>query len=164
MEGSSDIWVQPLSYAKHCGIVENSQLFFFFFFGFLGPHLWHVEFPSEGSNQNCSCWPKLQPQQWGIRAKFATYTTASRKARDCTHILKDTSWVRNLMSCNGNLREFSTFLFCLASDIETGKAKCFRSQHSWHWGTSDPQFMPLKYKQSSVLWVIFRKFAFLIKG
>ena len=38
-------------------ILWNRQvsLFFFFFFGFLGLHLWHMADPRLGSNQSCSC-------------------------------------------------------------------------------------------------------------
>ena len=34
------------------------------------------KFPDEGSNWSCSCWPTPQPQQRGIWAAPATYSTA----------------------------------------------------------------------------------------
>ena len=56
-----------------------------------------------------SCWPTPQPQQCGIWAASSTYTTAHGNIRSLTHweirgwtlILKDTSWVLNLLSHSG---------------------------------------------------------------
>ena len=50
--------------------------FFFFFLSFEGctHSIW--KFPGEGLNRSCSCWPTPQPQQHGIWATSATYTTA----------------------------------------------------------------------------------------
>ena len=65
-------------------------LFFFFFFflvflSFLGPHPWHMEVPRLGSNRSCSRRPMPGPQQRGIRAEPATYTTAHRNTGSLTH-------------------------------------------------------------------------------
>ena len=57
----------------------------FFFFAFLGLHLWHMEVPRLGSNESCSCWPTAQPQQCQIRAASATYTAAHSIAGSLTH-------------------------------------------------------------------------------
>ena len=54
-------------------------------FCFLGPYLWHVEVPSLGLNQSCSCWFAPQPQQCKIQATFAAYTTAHSNSRSLTH-------------------------------------------------------------------------------
>ena len=71
--------------------------FFFFFLIFLGPHQWHMEVPRQGPNQSCSCRPMPQPQQHGIQATSATYTTAHGNAGSLTHwarpgIEPATSW------------------------------------------------------------------------
>lgn len=39
------------------------DLWFLFFFAFLGPHLPHMEVPRVGSNRSCSCQPQPQPLQ-----------------------------------------------------------------------------------------------------
>ena len=69
-----------------CGVLG-----FFFFFGFLGPHSWHMEVPRLGLNRSYSCWPVPLPQQLGILAATVTYITAHSnaelcKSRDQTHI------------------------------------------------------------------------------
>ena len=85
--------------------INYSSLFSFFVF--LEPNLWHMEVPGKGSNRSCSHWPIPQPQQLGIRAVSAIYTTTHSKAsvcnlhhlnplseaRDQTRILRDTSQV-----------------------------------------------------------------------
>ena len=78
--------------------------FSFFFFGlFLGLHLKHMEVPRLGNKSQLQPAPQLQPQQCGIRAASATYTTAYRnasslsplsEARDQTCVFMDASWVR----------------------------------------------------------------------
>ena len=67
------------------------SLFFFFFFFFFG--LFRAVPEAYGSSQaksnwNCSCWLKPQPQQHGVWATPATYTTAHGNARSLTQ------WVR----------------------------------------------------------------------
>ena len=86
----------------------QSISFLFFLFLFIAPPLnlwpWALNSTPPGwrSNWNCSCWPMPQPQQVGVQAASATYTTAHgkarifnplSKARDQTHIVMDTSWV-----------------------------------------------------------------------
>ena len=56
-----------------------------FFLSFLRPLLRHMEVPRLGSNRSCSHWPMPEPQQLGIRAESATYTTAHGNARSLTH-------------------------------------------------------------------------------
>ena len=58
-------------------------LFFFFPFVFLGLLLRHMELPRLGSNQSYSHRPT--PQQHGIQAESATYTTAHGNASSLTH-------------------------------------------------------------------------------
>ena len=58
----------------------------------------HKEVPRLGSNWICSCWPTPQPQQLGILAESATYTTAHSKAGSLTHqvrlgIKPKSSWI-----------------------------------------------------------------------
>ena len=63
--------------------------FFFFFFClfaiFLGRSRGTWRFPGKGSNRSCSHRPTPEPQQRGIRAASATYTTAHGNARSLTH-------------------------------------------------------------------------------
>ena len=54
-----------------------------FCFGFLAPHLLHMEVPR--SNWTCSCWPMPQPQQYQIWAIAATYTIAHGNTRSLTY-------------------------------------------------------------------------------
>ena len=56
-----------------------------FFLSFLWPHLQHMEIPRLGSNRKCSHWPTPEPQQHGIGATSATYTTAQGNAGSLTH-------------------------------------------------------------------------------
>ena len=81
-------------------MVFLSHCILFVYFGFLGPHLLHMEFPSLGVESDLhllACVP--QPQQHQIRAKYATYATALgntgslSRARDQTQVLMDTSCV-----------------------------------------------------------------------
>jgi len=89
----------------------NFQAGFFFFFAFLGPHPWHMEVPRLGG-------------EWEL--ELPAYTTATAtpdpsqvcdphhssrqcrilnplsETRDWTHILMDTSRVRNLRNHKGN--------------------------------------------------------------
>ena len=56
------------------------------------------KFPGEGLNWSCSCWPTPEPQQHGIQAPSATYTTAPVNARSLTHrarsgIKPTSSWI-----------------------------------------------------------------------
>jgi len=69
----------------------------FIYFCFLGPHLWHMEV-LRFSNQSCSCHPTPQPQQHGIQAVPATYSTAHGYAISLTHwsrlgIKPASSWI-----------------------------------------------------------------------
>ena len=89
----------------------------FSFFFFLGPHLRHMEVPRLGV--------KLELQLSAYTVAIATWDPSqgswqhwilnpTSEARDRTHILMDTSQVRNPLSHNGN--SFSLFLktlFCV---------------------------------------------------
>ena len=78
---------------------EFSLIFIFFLFSlvflpFLRLLPWHMEVPRLG---RCSCQPMPEPQQWGIRAVSATYTTAHGNGGSWTHwaragIEPATSW------------------------------------------------------------------------
>ena len=76
---------------SHVNLDQNNipykeHLFFFFFFlVFLGPQPWHMEVPSQGSNQNYSCQPTPQPQQHQILVVSATQTTAQSNTESLTH-------------------------------------------------------------------------------
>ena len=53
-EAGRILWAERREQMKHGVCVCNSPfgLFFFFFFGFLGPHLWHMEVPRlEGESE-----------------------------------------------------------------------------------------------------------------
>ena len=68
-----------------------------FFFAFLGMYLRHMEVPRLGMNRSCSRWLTPQPQQWGIQATSATYTTAHGNDGSLTYrarpgIKPATSW------------------------------------------------------------------------
>ena len=72
-----------LKYLKGCNHLYNDSFLChyystsslqIFFFCFLGPHLWHMEVSSLGSNRSYSCQHTPQPQQHRIWATSATYT------------------------------------------------------------------------------------------
>ena len=72
--------------------VEDSNIqlclsLFFFFFGFLRWHLWHMDFLVQWSNQSCSFWPMPEPQPLKILQ---------------TCILMDTSGVCTQLNHHGN--------------------------------------------------------------
>ena len=58
---------------------------FLSFWHFLGRFCGMWRFPGWRSNWSCSCWPTPEPQQLGIQASSATYTTAHGNARSLTH-------------------------------------------------------------------------------
>ena len=64
-------------------LIELFLFFYFYFFVFSGLHLWHMEVPR--SNQSCCHWPTSQPQQFGIQAASAMYTTTHGNAGSLTH-------------------------------------------------------------------------------
>ena len=78
-------------------------------------------FPGWGLNHSCSCWPTSQPQQLGIRAASATYTTAHGNARSLTHsarpgIKPASSWmVVRFVSAEpqGELQDSYLFIYLL---------------------------------------------------
>ena len=97
-----------ISYGKLMVSVFISPNFFFFF---LGPQLWHVEVPSQGSHQSCSYRPTPQPQQHGIQAASEPCVLACGNTGSLTQwarpgIEPTSSWtlcqVLNLLSYNGN--------------------------------------------------------------
>ena len=72
--------------------------FILLFFFFLGPPLWHMEVPRQGSNQSCSCQPMPQPQPRQIWAEFGTYAAAYGNVGSLTHwarpgIKHTSSWI-----------------------------------------------------------------------
>ena len=83
-----------------CSFITFVLLIFFFFFFFAFSRatscgIWR--FPGWGSNWSCSHRPMPEPQQCGIRAASATYTTAHGNARSLIHwarpgIETATSW------------------------------------------------------------------------
>src|SRR5512137_2236721 len=60
-------------------------LFFCLFAIFLGHSYGIWRFPGKGLNRSCSHRPTPEPQQRGIRAASATYTTAHGNAGSLTH-------------------------------------------------------------------------------
>ena len=76
---------EELSSSKY-DIICQILCTFFVFFSFLGPHLWHMEVPRLGLNQNRSWQPRPQPHR--IWAASATYTEAHGNTGSLTH------WVR----------------------------------------------------------------------
>ena len=94
---TGEIGIQQLAtYSQFCFIyaLSTSYLFptglfllsfFFFFFVFLGPHPRHIEVSRLGVQSELYPWPTPEPQQHGIRAASATYTTAHGNTRSLTH-------------------------------------------------------------------------------
>ena len=84
---------------------------FFFFFLFLGPHVWHIEVPRLGvksglqlptyttatATQDLCSICNLHHSSWQHRI-----LNPLSEARDCTHTLIDISQVPNPLSHNGN--------------------------------------------------------------
>ena len=73
-----------------CDLDNVWFMFFFFSFfwsfcPFLGRSRGIWRFPGQGSNWGCSPRPTPEPQQRGIRATSATYTTAHVNTRSLTH-------------------------------------------------------------------------------
>ena len=84
-------------------IGSKCQFLFFFLFVFLGPRPRHTQVPRLEFELELWPQPMPQPQQHQIRAMSVSYTIAHgnarsfnslSKARDRTHNLMDTSWVR----------------------------------------------------------------------
>ena len=81
----------------HKNRINNLKKFFWsFLFVFLGPFQQHMEVPRLGSNQSCSRSPA--PQQLGIQATSATYTTAHGSTGSLPHWARPriepmTSWI-----------------------------------------------------------------------
>ena len=75
----------------HCATMGTPSFFSFFFFvllsfcHFLGRFCDTWRFPGWGSNRSPSHQPMPKPQQHGIRAESATYTTAHGNAGSLTH-------------------------------------------------------------------------------
>ena len=85
---------------------------FYFYFCFLGPHLWHMDVPRLGVESDlqlpayatstrmwdpsCACSP--QSSSWQRRI-----LNPLREARDQTRILTDTIWVHNCWATTGTL-------------------------------------------------------------
>jgi len=72
-------------------------IYFLSFCHFLGCSRGIWKFPGKGSNRSCSHRPMTEPQQWGIPATSATYTTAHGNAGSLTHCARpeiepETSW------------------------------------------------------------------------
>ena len=64
--------------------IQVLRLFYFILF-YLGPHLRHMEVPRLGVELELYSQPIPQPQQDGIQATSATYTTAHGNARSLTY-------------------------------------------------------------------------------
>ena len=77
----------------HDQFIPPSLWFSYFVIFFIFLSFWHFlgrsssiwRFPGQGSNRSCSRPPTPQPQQLGIRAASATYTTAHGNAGSFTH-------------------------------------------------------------------------------
>ena len=65
IQTSANISTFHLSFMGHRMV---GMRFCFHFVLFLWPHLWHMDIPSLGWNQNSSCWLTLQPQQHQVWA------------------------------------------------------------------------------------------------
>ena len=74
---------KKLGQFKH--IYTYSFLLLLSFCHFLGHSHNTWRFPGQGSNRSCSHQPTPEPQQLGIQAASATYTTAHGNARSPTH-------------------------------------------------------------------------------
>ena len=96
--GAVTTWGPTLALPFSCCValgkwLSLSELFVFCFvlvwfcFCFLGWPQGHMEVPRLRVNQSCSCWPPPQPQQSGIRASSATYTTTHSNPGSWTHSL-----------------------------------------------------------------------------
>ena len=82
--------------------LQYLEFFFSFFFFwsfclFCGRSCGIWRFPGQGSNGTCRCRPTPEPEQHGIQAESATYTTAHGNIRSLTHrarrgIEPATSW------------------------------------------------------------------------
>ena len=66
-----------------------SHFIFYYFFAFQGctRGIWGL--PGQGLNWSCTCWPTPQPQQCGVQAMPATYTTAHGNVGSLTHSLSE---------------------------------------------------------------------------
>ena len=66
-----------MGFGKTCPLPQKCCLFLesSLFFEGGGSYLQHMEVPKRGLKWSCSCWSIPQPQQCGIRAMSATYTT-----------------------------------------------------------------------------------------
>ena len=71
----------PLGSWRLCGELHRlpmnfkCSVLFYFVFCLLGPHPQHMEVPRLGLIQSYSCWLTPEPQQHGIRAASAIYTS-----------------------------------------------------------------------------------------
>ena len=90
--------------------------FFFFLFVFSGWHPWHMEVPRLGvQSELCSRRPAPEPQQLGIWAASATYTTVQGNTGSLTHWVRPgmeptTSWL--LVGLVNHSATRGTPLFC----------------------------------------------------
>ena len=75
----------------------KDTFFYFLFCHFLSCSRGISRFPGERLNWSCSRRPTPQPQQCGIRAVTATYTTAHRQRWILNPLSKDPDWTCNLM-------------------------------------------------------------------
>ena len=89
---SSSKTFKPYQFIVFLETSFSGVLFFFSFFGLFAFSraascgMWR--FPGQGSNWNYSCWPTPGPQQRGIQATSATYTTTHGNAGSSTHWAK----------------------------------------------------------------------------
>ena len=78
-DGYNDIvhlYIIDLNYLKILSILLFLSIYLFCFLSFQGRTRSIWRFPGQGSNRSCSHRPTPQPQQHGIRAASAAYTTA----------------------------------------------------------------------------------------
>ena len=94
-----------------------SQPLYAIFFFFLGPRPWHMEGPKPGVELELQpCQPAPQPQQHGIQADSATYTTAHGNARSLIHwarpgIEPTSSWILVRFVTGEPQREYPIWVF-----------------------------------------------------
>ena len=120
---------------------KRGPLFFFFFFSFYCYTCSIWKFPSQESDESCSCQPTPQPQQHGIQAKSANCaaawgSTASlnplSEARDRTHIRTETTgfyppepqWELPIFLCSYSMIRQHQDLVCFLSFF-------FLGPHPW---------------------------------
>ena len=121
-----DQWSLTWLLQKHYDLLKATMMivsFFFFFLVFLGPHQQHVEVPrlGVGSEQQLPAYTRATATQDLSRSCDLHYSSWQRQilnplneARDWTHILMDTGWIRFCWAMTGTpmvniLKQLSIF-------------------------------------------------------